>query len=70
MSKEEAKKSKLQLRILTRLIDTRKVKGFTPAEKEQIENALDRYLELDLEEVPELAEKAKQLQKIIFKSKN
>jgi hypothetical protein len=66
MDKDERKKSKAQLRILTRLVDTRKTKGFSKAEKKEIKNALERYLEID-DLSSENEKKAKQLQKIIFK---
>jgi len=65
MDKDEIKQSKAQLRILTRLIDTRKTKGFSKAEKNEIKNALDRYLEID-DLSSENKKKAKELQKIIF----
>ena len=66
MDKDEKKRSKAQLRILTRLIDTRKTKGFSKLEKNEIKTALDRYLEID-DLSSENEKKAKQLQKIIFK---
>jgi hypothetical protein len=66
MDKDERKRSKAQLRTLKRLIDTEKTKGFSKDEKKEIENALDRYLEID-DLSSENEEKAKQLQKIIFK---
>jgi len=65
MDKDERKRSKAQLRILTRLIDTRKTKGFSKAEKNEIKNALISYLAID-DLSSENEKKAKQLQKIIF----